>query len=870
MTDAGEPEPDPGIDLGISGIAQARLLDSGGFADVYEATDEFGRRVAIKVLKALDDNARRRFDRERSVMGMVAGHPHIVNPFTSGYASGTGRPYVVMEFLGGGSLEQLVKQRGPMTPADAISVVVQIAGALGASHRAGIIHKDVKPANVLLTDDGTPKLADFGIASIRDVSTTTALAYSPAYTPPETFSADASGDPRDERSDLYSLAATLFSLVTGRDPFLTGSESAAAAMVRILNDPPPQTEYPGLDRFLTVAMAKDPAQRYQDAASFADALNAVAGGTTHDPATVPPVASEPTVVATPPVWPGGESGPTPPAPSHEGTFTPPQEPPPHLTPAAFAPPGGHPPPGGGYVAPSGRTVGLDGPPAGPVPPRPAHDFPGHGPPPVHPGTDLVDTGRNSRLPWVIAAMVAAMVVIGGAVLLVEQNDGDTAPDSTEPTDDSAAGTTVGTDPPTTTGTGSSEPATTLGDLGDLAGTTVRIAGVESGEANLAGIEAALAAFQDETGIEVVYAPYQLTSDLETQIAGGNPPDIAVYAQPVILAEHARSGDLVPVPADVADDVALVWNGEWTGLSVVDGVQYGVPNKSDPKSLVWYQPTRFDELGYIVPRSWDELVALTEQAAADGNTPWCIGIESSSATGWVYTDWVEDVVLRRHGADIYDQWIAGDVRFSDPEIVDSFQEVVDLWTVPGSVYAASGSIAATGWEDNGDPLVNGDCLMHRQAAFYTSYFPDGTPLADGSPDAVDVFYLPSSDQNRPLVAAGSWAAAFDDRPEVWAVMRYLGSTEYADNRQAAQGALVGPDRSSGFLTAVNGVDRNLFSAIDNSMLDILAVAGPVRYDASDAMPADVGAGTFWSMSTRLVAGEIDVFEATEAIDESWPG
>ena len=522
-------------------------------------------------------------------------------------------------------------------------------------------------------------------------------------------------------------------------------------------------------------------------------------------------------------------------------------------------------------------MGLDGPPAAPVSPRPggaAH--PGGVPPGSYPPTNSAGGGGGNRIVWLTAAaVVAAMVLVGAAVVAVTRSPDDSATavtSSETTTEDGSTGSTDGGDEPSTTTetTAGNGTTSTLGEVGDLAGTTVTIAGIESGDANIAGIEAAFDALREETGIDVLYTPYGLTSDLDVEIAGGNPPDIATFAQPIVLADYARSGDLVPMPTDVAADVSLVWNGEWTGLANVDGVQYGVPTKSDPKSLVWYQPARFDELGYTVPRSWDELTALTEQAAApNGNTPWCVGIESSVATGWVFTDWVEDVLLRRHGPDVYDRWTTGELRFTEPEVVDSFQEVLDLWSVPGAVHAGSGSIVTTGWQDNADPLVEGACLMHRQGVFYSALFPGGTPIADGSAEAVDVFYLPSVDENRPLVTAGAWAAAFADRPEVWTVMRYLGSADYANNRQAAQAEFAGTDGHSGFLTAVNGVDRNLFSALDNSALDILAIAGPVRYDASDAMPAVIGSDVFWTASTDFVAGQITASEAAAEIDGAWP-
>jgi alpha-glucoside transport system substrate-binding protein len=487
-------------------------------------------------------------------------------------------------------------------------------------------------------------------------------------------------------------------------------------------------------------------------------------------------------------------------------------------------------------------------------------------------------GTGNRMLWPVVGAVLVTLILGvGAVAATSLlgSDDDTGiaagPDpgndttSTTETADTAEGDAEST--ATTETANESQPTIPddLGDYGDLTGTTVTITGVESADAELAGIRAALEALSSETGIEITYTA-AFEEDLSSMIAAGDTPDINIFAQPNLLADHAINGDLIPIPNDVASNVSLVWNGQWTGLGQVDGTQYGVPNRADLKSLVWYKPARFEELGYAVPGSWNELMSLTDQAIADGHTPWCVGIESGAATGWVFTDWVEDLVLRRHGPAVYDQWVAGEVRFSDPAVTDTFEVVRDLWTTPGAVYAANGSIATTGFGDSGPPLVADDCLMHRQASFFSAFMPAGTAFANGSADAIDVFYLPSEDQNRPVLGGGGWAAAFTDRPEVWAVMQYLGSTEYANNRQAAQ---VDSGSPTGFLTAVDGVDRNLFSPLENSMLDILAVADPVRYDASDAMPGSVGAGTFWSAGAAFVNGDIDVAEATTAIDASWP-
>ena len=124
------------------------------------------------------------------------------------------------------------------------------------------------------------------------------------------------------------------------------------------------------------------------------------------------------------------------------------------------------------------------------------------------------------------------------------------------------------------------------------------------------------------------------------------------------------------------------------------VQYGVPAKTDLKSLVWYQPAAFEEAGYTVPETFEDFVALIDQMAADGGAkPLCVGIESGQATGWTYTDWVEDMMLRLHGGEDYDAWVANELAFDDPKVQEAMQAPVDLWT-EDNVFAAGGSIAAT--------------------------------------------------------------------------------------------------------------------------------------------------------------------------------
>lgn len=466
-----------------------------------------------------------------------------------------------------------------------------------------------------------------------------------------------------------------------------------------------------------------------------------------------------------------------------------------------------------------------------------------------------------------------------AISLVAAACGDSDDDSAEPpadTADEATGdeaTDEASDDMSDDSGESGAPATVPegGELPEASDDAIIITGPERDESEAGSIQEVLGAWGDENGVEVVYlGDANWEANINVQVAGGNPPDISIFPQPGKLAEFARDGDVVPLADVAATATADNWSEAWTVFGNVDGTQVGVPVKSDLKSLVWYQPARFEEAGYTVPETFDEFTALIDQMLADGGPkPLCVGIESGQATGWTYTDWVEDMVLRQHGPEVYDQWVSHEIPFNDERIVESMQTVLDLWT-EDNVYANSGTIAATAFQDNGGPLVNGDCYMHRQASFYSAFIPEGTAFADGSEDAVDVFYFPDIDGTKPVLGAGTLAAAFNDRPEVHELLAYMATPDYAEARQKAQQALKGGgDALSGFLSAVNGQDPSVYQPLEQSFLDILAESAIVRFDASDLMPADVGAGSFWTEGTSAVNGDITAQEAADTIEASWP-
>jgi alpha-glucoside transport system substrate-binding protein len=416
-----------------------------------------------------------------------------------------------------------------------------------------------------------------------------------------------------------------------------------------------------------------------------------------------------------------------------------------------------------------------------------------------------------------------------------------------------------------------KPEIKIPHVAGLEGTEVTVTGPERDESEAGSLQAALDAFAEENGMTITYTgDADWEANINTQVEGGNPPDISIFPQPGKLADFARAGSVVPLSDEAAAATAENWAEAWTTFGNVDGTQYGVPVKADLKSLVWYQPARFEACGYKVPTTFDEFTALVETiAAAGGPKPLCVGIESGQATGWTYTDWVEDMVLRQHGPEVYDQWVAHEIPFNDPKIVQSMQTVLDLWT-EDNVFASGGTIAATAFQDNGQPLVDGDCFMHRQASFYSAFIPEGTPFADGSPGAVDVFYFPDINGDKPVLGAGTLAAGFNDEPATMAVLAYMSTPEYAMARQQAQAELKGGGAAlSGFLSAAKGQDKSVYQPLEQSFLEILETSEIVRFDASDLMPADVGAGTFWSEGTAAVNGDLTAQEAADKIEASWP-
>jgi eukaryotic-like serine/threonine-protein kinase len=260
----------------------------GGMAEVHRGVDvRLGRAVAVKILRedlARDPSFQTRFRREAQAAASLNA-PSIVAVYDTGEddSSGTRVPYIVMEFVEGRTLREVLLEEGRLLPRRALEIVADVCGALEVAHRARIVHRDIKPGNVMLTRAGEVKVMDFGIArAAADTSVTmtqtAAVIGTAAYLSPE----QARGEHVDARSDLYSTGCLLYELVTGAPPF-TGDSAVAVAYQHVREDPEPPTSYdpslsPDIDAVVLKAMAKNPANRYQSAAEMReDLLRFVAG-----------------------------------------------------------------------------------------------------------------------------------------------------------------------------------------------------------------------------------------------------------------------------------------------------------------------------------------------------------------------------------------------------------------------------------------------------------------------------------------------------------------------------------------------------------------------------------------------------------------
>jgi len=283
-----------------------------------------------------------------------------------------------------------------------------------------------------------------------------------------------------------------------------------------------------------------------------------------------------------------------------------------------------------------------------------------------------------------------------------------------------------------------------------------------------------------------------------------------------------------------------------------------------KSIVWYPKAAYEKLGYsTAPKSIQELTGIADKIKASGTSPWCMAWGSDQATGWVGTDWIEELVLRMWGPDVYDQWVTHEIPFNDPKIVKAFDEYKKLMFTDGNTYGGVKGIINTDFGKAFDPAFQSPpkCYLYRQGNFASTFFaPDVQANLDKD---VGIFVYPPYEggyQGQPILGGGDIAALFNGNdPDAIKVMQFLTSDKFG-----------GPwAQAGGWLSPHTTFDQSNYpDDTTRKMAEIAYKADIFRYDASDVMPKEVGSGSFW---TGMVdwAGGTSSADATKAIEDSWP-
>ncbi|UXS95447.1 ABC transporter substrate-binding protein [Agrobacterium tumefaciens] len=404
---------------------------------------------------------------------------------------------------------------------------------------------------------------------------------------------------------------------------------------------------------------------------------------------------------------------------------------------------------------------------------------------------------------------------------------------------------------------------------DLKGQTLTIFGPWRGE-DEALFQTVLAYFSDATGVNVRYSSsenYEQQIVIDTQ--AGSPPNIAILPQPGLLADLAAKGFLVPLGDETANWVKDNYGAgqSWVDLGSYKGkdgnkAYFAFPFKADVKSLVWYVPENFEEAGYKVPESMEDLFKLTDQIVADGGTPWCIGLGSGGATGWPATDWVEDLMLRTQPLDVYQKWTTNEVKFTDPAVVAAINEFGKFAKNEKYVSGGVAAVASTDFRDSPKGLfdIPPKCYLHHQASFVPSFFPDGTKVGTD----VDFFYMPTyaakPELGKPVLGAGTLVTITKEAPAAKAFVDFL-KTPIAHEVWMAQ---------SSFLTPYKGVNVETYA---NEQMkrqgEILTSATTFGFDGSDLMPGKIGAGAFWTGMIDFVGGK-SADQVAADIQKAWDG
>jgi alpha-glucoside transport system substrate-binding protein len=350
-------------------------------------------------------------------------------------------------------------------------------------------------------------------------------------------------------------------------------------------------------------------------------------------------------------------------------------------------------------------------------------------------------------------------------------------------------------------------------------------------------------------------------------AEGGTLDLAAVPQPGAIPALVDKGSIVSLEDlgfDI-DELNDTFGESFVALGEYEGKHYGLPTNINLKSMVWYPKAAFDSAGYAVPKTWDELIALSDKIKADGSAPWCVGFGSEGSTGWPATDWMEDIMLRTAGTDVYDKWVKHEIPFDDPAVKKAAETFGEIMFTDGYVLGTAKSTPDIAFGDAPGPMFANPpkCWLHRQASFINSFFPkDAKAGVD-----YDWFALPPIDHDGTLyggelTVVGKNAA----RPEVVDFLeKFMGKDVQCAMGGVAASSRISPNVEVGADCYVNDILADASVILTKALSD-----GTGRFDASDLMPAAVGSGSFWTGMVEYVkSGPSSLDKVLGDIENSWP-
>jgi alpha-glucoside transport system substrate-binding protein len=352
----------------------------------------------------------------------------------------------------------------------------------------------------------------------------------------------------------------------------------------------------------------------------------------------------------------------------------------------------------------------------------------------------------------------------------------------------------------------------------------------------------------------------------SKVQANDPPDIALLPQPGVIKDLAAKHKLTALD-NILDLNALSSSMTAGTLDVAkgaDGKTYGLMISMNVKGLVFYPKAAFEGAGYTAPTTIDQLNQLTDKIRSDGNTPWCLGVESGTATGWPATDWFENLVLKYGGIDQYNQWISHQVKFDSPLIRQAAAEFQNIAFTDGNVLGGRRSIDSNNFGTAGNAMFNKPkpgCFMYMQGSFITGFFPKDVQASLDT--SVGVFGMPpvTAGGDNPVEGGGDTASIYKDSKAAEKVMQLLAATDIGTLAASNGSSFISPHKDFPL--------SNYPLKTTQAIAQVAYSATGFGFDASDAMPGVVGTGSFWKEMTAWIAGSESLDAALKNIDDSWP-